>query len=140
MCAPTKTITKPSAEAKSKNIIQIGCGVVGSAYMHAFRSKGHNVIGLEASPTIIENLRKSSAFEMYNIADDLSHLVDIDLIMISVCTPLKADDGRLDMSYIYSTLDNVAELVRNNPKSTVVIRSTVVSTYRSAVSASFSSL
>ena len=66
---------------------------------------------------------------MYSITDDLSALVGIDLIMISVYTPLKSDDGRLDMSYIYSTLDNVAELVKNNPKSTVVIRSTVVSTY-----------
>ncbi|KAK1742797.1 hypothetical protein QTG54_006394 [Skeletonema marinoi] len=71
------------------------------------------------------NIRKSSGFEMYSISDDLSGLVGIDLIMISVCTPLRAENGRLDMTYIYSTLGNVAVLVRNNPKSTVVIRSTV---------------
>lgn len=84
-------------------------------------------MGIEASPKIIDNLRTED-FDMYSITDDLSGLVNIDLIMISVCTPLKAEDGRLDMSYIYSTLENVAELVKNNPKSTVVIRSTVVST------------
>eukprot|EP00984_Skeletonema_dohrnii_P010570 scaffold4121_cov128-Skeletonema_dohrnii-CCMP3373.AAC.6 len=110
---------------------------VGSAYMNAFKSKGHNVVGIEASPTIIENLRKSSGFEMNSISDDLSGLVGIDLIMISVCTPLRAENGRLDMTYIYSTLGNVAVLVRNNPKSTVVIRSTVVSALLMMQSASF---
>jgi hypothetical protein len=83
------------------------------------------------------NIRKSSGFEMYSISDDLSGLVGIDLIMISVCTPLRAENGRLDMTYIYSTLGNVAVLVRNNPKSTVVIRSTVVSAQLMMQSASF---
>lgn len=133
----TPTISKKVSDPISvpKNIIQIGCGVVGAACMNAFQLKGHNVMGIEASPNIIKNL--CNTYDMYNVADDLSDLVDIDLIMISVCTPLKQDDGRLDMSYIYSTLDNVAALVQKNPKSTVVIRSTVtpgtVQEYRGAL-------
>lgn len=110
------------ADKKPFNIIQIGCGVVGSAYMNAWQEKGHNVVGIEASANIIKNLGNS--YEMYNIKEDLSGLVGINLIMISVCTPVK-QDGRLDMAYIYSTLDTVATVIRRNPKSTVVIRSTV---------------
>ena len=55
---------------------------------------------------------------------DLSSTSDIDLILISVCTPVQGD-GRLDMTFIYSTLSTVSTLVSRNPKSTVVIRSTV---------------
>jgi UDPglucose 6-dehydrogenase len=107
-----------------KHIVQIGCGVVGSAYMKAFQCKGHKVTGVEASPRIINNL--SSDFRMYHVSDDnMSEIFDVDLILICVPTPCKTEDGRLDMSYIYGTLDTVTVLVRNNPNSTVVIRSTV---------------
>jgi nucleotide sugar dehydrogenase len=106
-----------------KHVVQIGCGVVGSAYMKAFKSKGHTVTGIEASPRTINDL--GSDFRMHHVSDDdMSEICNVDLIMISVPTPCKPD-GRLDMSYIFGTLDTVAVLVRNNPNSTVVIRSTV---------------
>lgn len=108
----------------AKHIVQIGCGVVGSAYMKAFKSKGHQVTGIEVSPRIINDL--GSDFKMYNASsNDVSHLSDVDLILLSVCTPVKAENGRLDMSYLYDTIENVAVLVKNNPNSAVVIRSTV---------------
>jgi UDPglucose 6-dehydrogenase len=63
---------------------------------------------------------------MYHVSDDdMSEISNVDLILISVPTPCKTENGRLDMSYIFGTLDNVKALVRNNPNSVVVIRSTV---------------
>jgi UDPglucose 6-dehydrogenase len=107
-----------------KHIVQIGCGVVGAAYMKAFQCKGHKVTGIEASPRIINEL--GSNFRMYHVSDDdMSEISNVDLILISVPTPCKTENGRLDMSYIFGTLDNVKALVRNNPNSIVVIRSTV---------------
>lgn len=106
-----------------KHIVQIGCGIVGSAYMKAFKSKGHKITGIESSLKIINEL--GSAFEMQHVTDDLTQLSEVDLILISVCTPTKTEGGRLDMSYIFSTLESVVAIVRNNPASTIVIRSTV---------------
>lgn len=115
---------RPFQRKGTKHVVQIGCGVVGVAYMKAFKSKGHQVTGIEASTNIVELL--NSDFKMYHVSDDgLSQLSGVDLILISVCTPIKTNHGRLDMAFIYSTLDSVACLVRNNPGATVVIRSTV---------------
>lgn len=109
------------AQKESFNIVQIGCGVVGHAYIDAYMEAGHNITGIEASKKLVQKYQKE--MKMYHISDDLSGIKNIDFIMISVCTPLKNE--RLDMTYIYSTIPNVVELVKNNPDVFVVVRSTV---------------
>lgn len=102
-------------------LLQIGCGTVGFAYMSAYKSRGINVIGIESDMNLV--LKYRSEFKMYHTNDDLSNLTDINFIMICVNTPLK--ENNLDVSYLYSTIDNVCAVLKNNPDSYVVIRSTV---------------
>lgn len=106
---------------KQFRIVQIGCGVVGRAYVSAYEKVGCQVIGIEASEKLIEMYKKN--MNIYHINDDLSNIKDIDFIMISICTPLK--DDKLDLSYLFNSIPNVATLVTNSPNVLVIIRSTV---------------
>ncbi len=106
----------------SEHIVQIGLGVVGFAYANAFKNKDFKVSGIEYSKDLINKYKDE--FDVYHVEDDMSKLVDVDFILISVCTPLKGD--KLDMSYLFSTIDNVATILKNNPEAYVVIRSTVI--------------
>lgn len=99
------------------HIVQIGCGVVGKAYVDAFRNKGHKVSIIEANKDLV------TKYSGYHIHDDLSTIENVDFIMISVFTPLVGDS--LTMQYIYSTLPNVATIVKNSPNAIILIRSTV---------------
>lgn len=103
------------------NIVQIGCGVVGKAYVDAYKKVGCNVIGIEASMNLINKYKNE--FTMYHVDDDMSKIINIDFVMISICTPLKND--KLDLSYLFSSIKNVAQIVKNNPNVLVVLRSTV---------------
>ena len=107
-------------------IVQIGCGVVGSAYMRAFKSKGNEVIGLEASKQLIDDL-STEGFEMYHVSqnDELAKLTGLDFILLSINTPLNKETGKLELKYLRSSLENVAVMVKSNPNVSVVIRSTV---------------
>jgi nucleotide sugar dehydrogenase len=106
----------------SKHIVQIGLGVVGFAYFTAFKNKGFKVSGIEYSKELVNKYKED--FDVYHVDDDMNKLVNVDFILISVCTPLKGT--ALDMSYLFSTIDNVAVIVKNNPEAFVVIRSTVI--------------
>lgn len=106
---------------KNYHIVQIGCGVVGGAYVDAYKKLGNKVTGIEASRKLIQKYK--GEFPIYHISDDLSEVKQVDFIMISVCTPLK--ENRLDMSYLFSTVPNVRALLKNSPDATVIIRSTV---------------
>lgn len=106
----------------SKHVVQIGCGVVGKAYVDAFLKKGNDVSIIEANKTLIENYR-SQGYNIYHISDDLSSVKNVDFVMISVFTPLVGDS--ITMQYIYSTLPNVTTILRNSPDAVVLIRSTV---------------
>ncbi len=102
-------------------IVQIGCGVVGGPYAQAYKSAGNDVFGIEANPILVEKYQKE--FPMFHINDDISVLKDIDFIMISINTPLKGD--ALDLSYLFSSIKNVATICRNSKNPLVIIRSTV---------------
>ena len=106
---------------KQFRIVQIGCGVVGRAYVSAYQNVGCHVIGIEANSKLIETYKDD--LEMYNVCDDMSKMKDIDFVMLSICTPLK--DDRLDLSYLFSSINNVAVIAKNNPDVCVIIRSTV---------------
>lgn len=102
-------------------VVQIGCGVVGQAYIKAYKKIGCNVVGIEKSLDIIERLKQD--VEMYHVSDDMSLIKNVDFVMISICTPLKED--KLDLTYLFSSVENVAQIIKNNPDAMVVIRSTV---------------
>ena len=106
---------------KCYNIVQIGCGVVGKAYVDAYKKVGCNVIGIEASRKLIDMYKDEMA--IYHVDDDMNDIVNIDFVMISICTPLKGED--LDLSYLFSSVKNVSVIAKKNPKVTVVLRSTV---------------
>lgn len=105
----------------SPHIVQIGLGVVGLAYVKAYLSKKFKVSGIEYCKAIIEKYKH--AFDIYHVDDDMNKLKDVDFILISVNTPLKGEE--LDMSFLFSTIRNVAVIIKNNPEAYVILRSTV---------------
>jgi len=105
------------------NIVQIGCGIVGNAYVDAYIKAGCQVTGLEASDRIIDKLKDKINIYHIDSQNEIASIKNVDYIMISVCTPLK--DDKLDTSYLYNTIPNVALILRSSPNAIVVIRSTV---------------
>lgn len=103
------------------NIIQIGCGIVGKAYIDAYKKVGCNVIGIEASKKLVNAYKNE--LPMYHVDDDMSDIANIDFIMVSVCTPLKGE--KLDLSYLFNSIKNISVIIKNNPNASVVLRSTV---------------
>lgn len=106
---------------KEYRIVQVGCGVVGKAYVTAYQKVGCHVIGIEASQKLV-NLYKSN-MEIYHVSHNMSDIKGIDFVMISICTPLKED--KLDLTFLFNSIENIAEIVKNSPNALVIIRSTV---------------
>lgn len=109
---------------ESYKIVQIGCGVVGKAYVDAYKKVGCHVIGIEASNNLIE--KYGQEFEIYHKddLDNIKSIKDVDFVMISINTPLKGT--KLDLSYLFSSISTVAEIVNNSSENImVIIRSTV---------------
>jgi len=105
----------------SFTVLQIGAGVVGAGYLNAYSKVGFKVYGIEANKALVEKYKDVA--EMYHIHDDLSNIKNVDAIMLSILTPLKG--RKLDLTYLWSSLKNVADVVRNSPNAYVVVRSTV---------------
>lgn len=105
----------------SFTVTQIGCGVVGAGYLKAFSKVGFKVYGIEANKTLVEKYKDIA--EMYHISDDMSKMQNVDAIMLSILTPLRGK--KLDLTYLWSSLNNVATIVKSSPKAYVVVRSTV---------------
>lgn len=105
----------------SFTVVQVGCGVVGAGYLHAFSKVGFKVYGIEANRTLVE--KYSDIAEMYHISDDLSRIQNVDAIMLSILTPLRGK--KLDLTYLWSSLENVATIMRSSPQAYVAVRSTV---------------
>lgn len=105
------------------HIVQIGCGVVGYAYVQAFEAKGFYVTCIEANKNFIKN--NADKHCCYHVDDDMSKITDVDFILLSINTPLKGN--KLDLTYLFSSIPNVATMVKNSPEAYVVIRSTVPS-------------
>jgi UDPglucose 6-dehydrogenase len=117
-------IQSPAKESKSSyHIVQIGCGVVGYAYVQAYKSVGCKVTGIEASHNLINKYKDE--MDIYHIKShhQIESIKNVDFIMISVCTPLKGK--RLDLKYLWNTIPNVATILESSPKAIVIIRSTV---------------
>lgn len=107
----------------SFHIVQIGCGVVGFAYVKAFEAKGFKVTCIEANKNFIE--ANEDIRPCYHVTDNMSGITNVDFILLSINTPLKGN--KLDLTYLFSSIPNVATMVENSPDAFVVIRSTVPS-------------
>ena len=120
--ATSSTMTSPkSSSPSSMGIVQIGFGCVGGAYGEAYQSAGFPVYGIEANMKLVQQHR--AKFNMFHVDDDLSIIKPVSLIMLSINTPLVGN--KLNLDYLFSSVRNVAVLMRNNPRAQVVIRSTV---------------
>ena len=103
-------------------ILQLGCGVVGSAYLEAFHREGtHDIVGGDVSDAQIKAMRGRGL--------PCKHVRDLegpfDAILVSVPTPL--EDDRLSMRYVDSTVETCARHVADD--GIVLIRSTVTPGY-----------
>lgn len=105
----------------SFHIVQFGYGVLGKAYVEAFKCKGNQVTVIEANKNMVDDYKDK--INIYHMNDDLTNIKDVDFIMLMICTPLK--EGKLDMSYLFSSVPNVATILNNNPNALLLIRSTV---------------
>ena len=108
---------------KQYHIVQIGCGVVGYAYVDAYKAKGCKVTGIEASTKLIDEYKKNMDIFHIHASKDIESINNVDFVMISVCTPLKGT--KLDMTYLIDTIPNVTTMLRSSPDAIVIIRSTV---------------
>jgi UDPglucose 6-dehydrogenase len=101
--------------------VQGGCGVVGFAYVQAFEKMGFKVSCIEANRNFIENNKDKHT--CYHVDDDMNNIKDVDFVLLSINTPLRGK--KLDLTYLFSSIRNVAVIAKNNPDVYVVIRSTV---------------
>lgn len=109
----------------TERILQIGCGVVGSANIKGYKYHGFDVVGLDVIPSIIENMNKDE-IETRHPDDDLTDWNDISIILISVPTPLNKETKKLSMKYIWSTIPTVIQMIQQSSKEIIVVmRSTV---------------
>ena len=102
-------------------VLQVGLGVVGGSYFQAYKKVGFTVYGIEANRTLVEKYNTDN--NCFHVDDDMSSIQNVDAIMLSINTPLKGK--KLDLTYLFSSLKNVAQIVKNSPKVYVVVRSTV---------------
>jgi UDPglucose 6-dehydrogenase len=103
------------------HIVYAGLGVVGIGYLKAFESMGFKVTGIEANRKLIDELKVERP--VYHVDDDMNDIKDVDFVLLSINTPLRGK--KLDLTYLFSSIKNVAVIVKNNPNALVVIRSTV---------------
>ncbi|MBP7967557.1 hypothetical protein KAZ66_04795 [Candidatus Woesebacteria bacterium] len=108
----------------SQRIVQIGLGVVGSAYALAYAHFGNSVYGIDINPERI-NFLSSNGIQAYHP----SHIpagLSPDIITISINTPLQ-ENGRLCLTWLEKAMtDSVATLIGQSRKPpVVVVRSTV---------------
>lgn len=103
------------------HVVQIALGVVGGSYLQAFHKMGFRVTGIEANRALIEKYKHIAP--CYHVDDDMNNIKDVDFILMSINTPLKGK--KLDLTYLFSSIRNVAVIMKNNPNAYVVLRSTV---------------
>ena len=105
------------------HVVQVGLGIVGYSYHQAFESVGFKVTGIDANKKLLAE--KKDKHTVYHVDDDMSTIRDVDFVLISINTPLKGK--KLDLTYLFSSIRNIAVIVKNSPDAFVVIRSTVPS-------------
>lgn len=104
-------------------MLQIGCGVVGSAYLQAFHEKEFDIIGCDVSAKQV-GVNAKKGLPCFRV-DTVNQMYQdhFDYILISVPTPLDKKTNALDMRYIWSTLETCARVIKDD--GVIFIRSTV---------------
>lgn len=104
-------------------LLQLGCGVVGGAYLRAFHEDGtHAITGADISEARVQELRARG----YECATVAALEGTFDAILVSVPTPL-GDDRKLSMRFVDACVDTCAAHLRGD--GVVLIRSTVTPGY-----------
>lgn len=124
------------------NISIFGLGYVGCVGMGCLAKQGHHVVGVDVSeekirlisqgiPTIVEKDIDTLIGEAHKkglisaTKDYIDAVLSTDVTFICVGTP-SADNGHLDLQYIYATAKEIGEALRKKDSfHVVVIRSTV---------------
>lgn len=120
------------------NIAFIGTGYVGLVSGVMFAALGHNVICIDNNIDKINNLHqgklpiyepeldkyfaKAITSNQLSFSSNYESIADVDAIFIAVGTPSK-DNGDADLSYIYSSIDNLKKYI--HPNTILIIKSTV---------------
>jgi UDPglucose 6-dehydrogenase len=111
--------------ARSLKIMQVGCGVVGGAYVRAFKNHGLDMVGVDIVPDILVDLKNDgiTAYHPQDVPDDLQ----VDVVLISVPTLLIKEINRLDMKYVDSTLTLMTKIVKQSKERCpiIILRSTL---------------
>jgi len=118
-------INKYELQENDETILQIGCGVVGSANIKGYKYHGFNVLGLDVIPEIIEKMN-CDGIETRHPKDDLTDWGNVSIILISVPTPLNYETKKLNLKYIWSTVPTVIQMIQQSSSEVIIVmRSTV---------------
>lgn len=120
----------------------VGCGYVGLVTGAGLASLGHDVGGIETDqerrrgiaaglppfhePQLPELLAKQLAGGRFRVSADLGDTADAEVVLLAVQTPAN-EDGAIDLQYVESAADGLAQVFAARPARRVVaVRSTVV--------------
>jgi UDPglucose 6-dehydrogenase len=124
---------------KKAKISVIGTGYVGLIQSVGLAELGFNVNGIDIdkrkvdllnkgiSPIYekgLDSLLKKHIGQRLSFSTSYSHIKDSDIIFLCVGTP-QAEDGRANLSYLYSSIESIKENISKNDKKIIVIKSTV---------------
>lgn len=123
---------------ENKNIGIIGLGYVGLTLGIVTAMKNYNVYGVEKNEKIKESLRKNKAHfyepglnnlinsyqnNNFNIVDKFKREHNLDIIILTVGTPLKKNSNKPDFEYIKTALQSIEGIYDGSQL--IVLRSTV---------------
>ena len=116
----------------------IGLGYVGLPTAIAFYKQGFNVVGIDISKDVIENLEQGKSplidnsenlviprnSDTWKVSDNFEMVSDCDVILITVPTPVNSDKTP-DLTYVVSATRSVMENIETGRNVILVLESTV---------------
>ena len=119
------------------NIAVIGLGYVGLPTAVAFHNAGFKVVGVDASPNVINSLKNGSSPITEEVGMEIPHgsrwkvtsefensIEKCDLVIVCVPTPVD-ENLHPDISAIDSALDSIIMSMNNDNKTVIILESTV---------------
>jgi len=119
------------------NIAVIGLGYVGLPTAVAFHNAGFNVVGVDASPNVINSLKNGCSPILEEVGTKIPHgsrwevtsefensIEKCDLTIVCVPTPVD-ENLRPDICAIESALDSIIASINNDSRTVIILESTV---------------
>ena len=119
------------------NIAVIGLGYVGLPTAVAFHNAGFNVVGVDASPNVIDSLKNGFSPITEEVGMKIPHgsrwevtsefknsIENCDLAIVCVPTPVD-ENLRPDISAIESAIDSIISSINNDSRTVIILESTV---------------